>query len=60
MELITVIIVLAICGVLLWALFKYVPMDADIQKVIKVVAIVGVILYVLKVFGIWAWLGANL
>ena len=53
MDLISVIIILAIVGVILWALNQYVPMAAPIKSIINIVAIIVVVLWLLQVFGIW-------
>lgn len=58
MTLINLIVVLAVVGVLLWALNTYVPMDAAIKRIINIVVVIAVILWLLKVFGLLAGLGA--
>lgn len=51
MSIIGIIIVLVVVGVLLWAL-NYVPMDDKIRNVIKVVAIVAAVIWVIaNIFG---------
>lgn len=52
MNLITVVLALVVLGVVLWLVFKYVPMDADVRQIIKVVVIVAVVLWLLSVFGL--------
>ena len=52
----TIIIVLAVVGVLLWLINTYVPMDANIKKILNVVAIIAVILWLLNVFGVFGYL----
>lgn len=47
-----VILVLVIIGVVLYLIENYVPMDAGIKVVIRVVVILLVCLYLLRVFGI--------
>ena len=51
MSLITIIIYLALLGLLLWAIFSLVPMPAEIQKIIMVVVIVVILLWLLQLFG---------
>ena len=52
MPLIQVILILAIVGLLLWAITSIVPMDERIRKIIYVVAIVAVCLWLLNlIFG---------
>jgi hypothetical protein len=47
------ICILAVIGLALWALNAYVPMDPAIKRVIHIVVIVAVVLYLLRVFGIF-------
>jgi len=58
MSLISLIIVLALVGLLLWAINTYIPMDATIKKIINVVVIFAVIFYLLSVFGVLGNFGA--
>jgi hypothetical protein len=50
MGLIELIIVIAIVGVLLWAVNNYLPMDAKVKKILNVVVIVVLIIWLLSVF----------
>lgn len=50
MPLITVLVVLVVVGVLLWAVQTVIPMDAKIKQIITVVAIVSVCLWLLSLF----------
>jgi hypothetical protein len=50
--LIQLVIVLAVFGVLLWAINTYIPMDETIKKILNVVVILVVILFVLNAFGV--------
>lgn len=52
MPLFVVVLALIVLGVVLWLVFKYVPMDADVKQIIKVVVIVAVVLWLLQVFGL--------
>jgi hypothetical protein len=53
MDLITLVIVLLAVGVLLWAANTYVPMDAKIKNIMNIVVVIAVVLWLLKVFGIF-------
>jgi multisubunit Na+/H+ antiporter MnhB subunit len=46
------IIVLAIVGVLLYLVNRFVPMDAKIKTILNWVVVIAVILWLLSVFGI--------
>lgn len=52
MSLITVILVIVVVGVLLWALNQYVPMDSKISKILNAVVVLGLIFWLLQVFGV--------
>jgi hypothetical protein len=52
MSLINLIVVLAVVGLLLWAVNRYIPMEARIKSILNVVVIIAVILWLLSVFGI--------
>ena len=48
MNLITIIVVLALIGVALYLLERFVPMDATIRLIIRIVVILVVILWLLQ------------
>ena len=52
MPLINLVILLIVIGVLLWVVEKYIPMDATIKRIIQAVVIIGVVIYLLQVFGV--------
>lgn len=52
MPLLTVLIVLIVVGVLLWLVNTYVQMDAKIKRILNIVAVIIVIIWLLKVFGV--------
>lgn len=52
MGLISLIIVLAVVGVILWLVNSYIPMQATIKKILNVVVIIAVILWLLNAFGV--------
>ncbi|TVR77921.1 MAG: hypothetical protein EA405_15495 [Rhodospirillales bacterium] len=52
MPLITVIVVLIVVGVLLWAVNAYIPMDSKIKTILNVVVVIAVILWLLSAFGV--------
>lgn len=52
MSLITILLILVAIGVLLYLVNQYIPMDAKIKKVVNIVAIIGVVIWLLKVFGV--------
>ncbi|MEI7661628.1 MAG: Thivi_2564 family membrane protein [Bacteroidota bacterium] len=56
MPLFTILIVLVVAGVLLWLVNSYIPMDSKIKKIFNVVVIVVLVIWLLKVFGLFAYL----
>lgn len=58
MTLISLVIVLAVVGVLLWLLNTQIPMDATIKKIINIVVVIAVVLWLLKAFGLLSGLSA--
>ncbi|TVR99217.1 MAG: hypothetical protein EA406_04435 [Rhodospirillales bacterium] len=52
MPLITVVVVLIVVGVLLWAVNTYIPMDSKIKTILNVVVVIAVILWLLSAFGV--------
>ena len=53
MSLISVLLVLIIVGVLLWLVNTYIPMDGAIKKIFNIVVVIVVIIWLLKVFGLF-------
>ena len=56
MPLFTILIVLIVAGVLLWLVNSYIPMDSKIKKIFNIVVVVVLIIWLLKVFGLFAYL----
>jgi hypothetical protein len=52
MTLIQLVITLAVVGVILWLINSYIPMQANIKKILNVVVVIVVIFWLLKVFGV--------
>ena len=52
MPLINLVIVLVVVGVLLWVINSYIPMQANIKKILNVVVVIAVIIWLLNAFGI--------
>jgi hypothetical protein len=56
MPLLTVLIILIAAGVLLWLVNSYIPMDGKIKSILNVVVVIVVVVWLLKVFGIFHYL----
>ena len=52
MSLISLVIVLIVVGVLLWAANTYIPMDNKIKTIMNVVVVIAVVLWLLSAFGV--------
>jgi len=57
MSILTIIIVLVLVGLGLWAINRWIPMDAKIKSILNVVVVIALILWLLKVFGILQAIG---
>ena len=58
MPILTILLVLVLIGLLLWAVNTYVPMDGKIKQIFNIVVVIGVIIWLLKAFGVFAYLGS--
>lgn len=56
MALITIVLVLIVVGVLLWLVNTYIPLGAPIKMIINIVVVGCIVVWLLKVFGLWAYL----
>ncbi len=54
MPLLTILLVIIVVGVLLWLVNSFLPMDHNIKKILNVVVIIILIVWLLKVFGIFS------
>ncbi|MDA3898571.1 MAG: hypothetical protein PF482_20720 [Desulfobacteraceae bacterium] len=52
MSLIQLVITLVVIGAILWAIDRYIPMNAAIKKLVNIVVVVVAVLFVLQYFGI--------
>jgi hypothetical protein len=58
MPLLTILIVLIIAGVLLWLVNNYIPMDHKIKTIFNVVVVIAVVIWLLKIFGVFSSLSS--
>jgi hypothetical protein len=56
MPLVTVVIELAVVGLLLWLVNRFIPMQSQIKSILNGVVVVVVVIWLLKVFGLFAYL----
>lgn len=51
-----IVLVLIVVGVALWLINSMIPMEATIKKILNVVVVIVVVVWLLKVFGLWSQL----
>jgi hypothetical protein len=56
MPLVTVVLTLAVVGVLLWLVNRFIPMQSQIKGLLNGVVVIAVVLWLLKVFGLFQYL----
>jgi hypothetical protein len=56
MPLVTVVVTLAIVGLLLWLVNRFIPMQGQIKGILNGVVVIVIILWLLKVFGLFGYL----
>jgi len=56
MPLLTVLLILIAAGVLLWLVNSYIPMDRKIKSILNVVVVIIVVVWLLKIFGLFHYL----
>jgi hypothetical protein len=54
--LVPVVITLGVVGLLLWLVNRYVPMQSQIKGILNGVVVIAVVLWLLKVFGLFDYL----
>lgn len=52
MPLINIVIVIAIVGLLLWLVNRYIPMQGTIKGILNGVVVIALIIWLLKAFGL--------
>jgi hypothetical protein len=52
MPIFTLIFILAVIGVILWAVTTYLPMEPHIKKILVIAVVVAVVIWLASVFGI--------
>jgi len=53
MPLLHVLLILIVIGVLLWLVNNYVPMARPIKTIFNAVVVIAVIVWLLRIFGLW-------
>lgn len=50
MDLLSLIIILVVVGVLMWAINQYIPMQANIKQLLNIVVVVVLVVWLLSLF----------
>ncbi len=56
MPLITVVLALAVVGVLLWLVNRYIPMQSQIKGILNAVVVIVVVVWLVKAFGLYGYI----
>jgi len=56
MPLLTILLVIIAAGVILWVVNSYIPMQGTLKRILNIVVVVVVIVWLLKVFGLFSYL----
>jgi hypothetical protein len=52
MSILTILIVIVVVGVLLWAINSFLPMDPKVKSILNIVVVVLLIIWLLQAFGL--------
>jgi len=52
MPLINIVITLAVVGLLMWLVNRYVPMQSQIKGILNGVVVIAIVIWLLKIFGL--------
>jgi len=52
MSILTILLVIVVVGVLLWAINSFLPMDPKVKSILNVVVVILLILWLLQAFGL--------
>lgn len=56
MSLLTICLVIILVGFLLWTIQTLIPMEGNVKKILSAVVIISLIIWLLRIFGVWAYL----
>jgi hypothetical protein len=58
MPILTILLVIVLVGVLLWAVNSFIPMDSKVRSILNVVVVILLIIWLLQAFGLFHGLGS--
>lgn len=56
MSLVTVVLTIAVVGILLWLINRFIPMQSQIKGILNAVVVIALVLWLLKIFGMFQYL----
>lgn len=56
MSLVTVVLTIAVVGILLWLINRFIPMQGQIKGILNAVVVIALVLWLLKIFGMFQYL----
>ena len=56
MSLVTLVITIGVIGLLLWIVNRFIPMQSQIKGILNGVVVIALILWLLKIFGLFDYL----
>jgi hypothetical protein len=56
MPLVTVVLTLAVVGLLLWLVNRFIPMQGQIKAILNGVVVIAVVLWIVKIFGLFEYI----
>lgn len=57
MPILTIIIIIALAGFLLWAINAYIPMQPMVKNLLNVAVVIILVVWLLELFGVFSHLG---
>jgi predicted membrane protein len=58
MSILSIILVIVVVGVILWAINSFVPMDSKVKSILNIVVVLLLIFWLLQAFGLLSGLGS--
>jgi len=53
MPILNIVLILIGVGVVMWLINKYIPMQGTIKNILNAVVVIFLVVWLLKVFGVW-------
>jgi hypothetical protein len=57
MSLLSILVAIIVIGIILYVINNYIPMDPKIKNILNIVVVIVLVLWLLRVFGVWAYMG---